>query len=203
MNIDYTPNVPTPPHFPATDVNAMQQNTNSVPTWITVDHIGFGDNDGGYHDVIHFKTQAVDPAPVGLRGELYTKQITIDAITDEVLYYQSGGGRIFQLTTNIGGAGAVGSAGANGWTILPGGIIMQWGTIELLNISTPVLFATSNIDFPQNCFTVNITLIDTANNNIPQPTVDSGSVSKTGFTIWNNNNLGNVNKFVYWTAIGN
>src|SRR5208283_3814234 len=151
--------------------------------------------------------QTVDPAAIGTIGELYCKQVTQGIYTDECLFYQSGGGRITQLTGILTGAiGSQTSAAANGYTVLPGGIIFQWGFINATTTGayTTLTFATNNIAFPTNCFNVSTTAY--AGTPIPgsQATVivRVSSVSNTGFQwVWATNSS-NYNGF-YWTAIGN
>ncbi len=53
MNLNYIRNIPFESHNPSVDQPDMQTNTNSIETWVSVDHHGFEDNEGGYHTVIH------------------------------------------------------------------------------------------------------------------------------------------------------
>ena len=119
------------------------------------------------------------------------------------MLFRSGGGRLLQLTRNF-----VPVAAVNGYTFLPGGLIMQWGIKSLSSSSSQsgnVNFATANINFPNACFNVSLTLVSrvggtsSSDNTIG---VRSGSVSTTRFIFDYNGNGGNYSNF-YWVAIGN
>jgi hypothetical protein len=202
---NYIRNIPFSTNNPAADQPNMLTNTNSISSIIAVDHLGFntaqGSESDGYHTVIHFSTQGGDPAAIGTIGQLYTKTLTIGN-QDQCLFFESGGGRITQLTGILGGAGSQTSTvnAPNGYTPLTGGIILQWGQFATTAASTPVLFTTLNIDFPTNCFNIQIT-----------PTAPSTStsgarfatntISNTGFTL---NTTGyTVGSTFDWLAIGN
>lgn len=153
-NFAYNRNIPFSTNSPAADQPNMLTNTNSTYSLIDVDHNSFEVNDGGYHKVIHFATQGGDPGAVAGIGQLYTKTLTIGN-TDQCLFFESGGGRITQLTGILGGAGNQTKAAVNGYTPLIGGIILQWGEITAdASGITDVFFVTSNINFPTTCFTV-------------------------------------------------
>lgn len=220
---DYTLNIPFANDAPKNDQPIMQINTNSIAGIIEVDHIGFGLANGGYHTDIHmteFSSTTINPSnasnnpptaplPINNIGQLYTCQIrsppVSGGIIDEVLYYQSAFGRITQLTNNFAPIGFQSSATKNGYTALPGGLIIQWGIIDSpplpSGVTTPLLFATANIDFPKNCFNVQMTLInDGSTNNEQVMSVRTGTVSKTGFS-WNYTG-GSAYRGFYWVAIG-
>lgn len=216
-NFAYNRDIPFATNNPSTDQPNMLTNTNNIDSLIAVDHVSFTFNDGGYHTVIHqkpFSTIANTTNPpnnnppdlpplAGGNGEIITVQMK--AVTggnaDEVLVYQSGGGRWTQLTNILTGAGNQAKASAKGYCPLPGGIIMQWGEITKTMSATPLLFATDNIDFPNDCFVVQLTghavLIDTSGSILLQ----ARSLSKLGFTMESGSRYMNNSTF-WWVAIG-
>jgi len=161
----------------------------------------------GYHTAIHLvpvSTTASNPpnnqpingytATTGY-GQLFDAQINDGVNTDQALFYLSGGNRLIQLTRNFAPVAA-----NNGYTFLPGGLILQWGIKTVAaSTTTPLLFATNNIDFPANCFNVSVTGIRN-NSGGDGIFVSTGSVSKTGFTF--RNGSGSIVQ-AYWMAIGN
>ena len=229
-NLTYTGNLPVPPNDPSQDVNAMQVNCNSVlnilssPTNPTLDNIGFNDANGGFHNQVSMPAQAA-PGLQGMDGVVFCGTNT----GNNWPYWENALGD-FQLcgsasanNPSVNGATNPISPYSNGWTFLPGGFILQWGiiligtglagsTIPIYGplVSTSVLFVatehtntTNNINFPNQCFNVQATLIP-APGPLPAPPTTAGtisitSLSTTGFTFRGIG--GNYNGF-YWTALG-
>lgn len=199
-NFNYTNGLPNPPNLPSQDVNDMQINCNSVEDIWDEDHFGFNDNNGGFHQQVSLLNQAAPGIPAGLSG---------------VLYADANGGNSWPIWQNaLGSFQITGSAspnnpsvgGANGWTFLPGGFILQWGTTPVGAISGSVLFNAANIDFPANCYNVQATpIFITASPPLTptnQATVSVDALTTTGFNWRFNQNTFHWNGF-FWIAIGN
>jgi len=207
-NLTYTENLPNPPNLPSQDVNAMNQNTNSVnrifvsATNPTLDNIGFNNGDGGFHRQVSMKNQ-VAPGLQAQDGVLFANQ----NVANSWPFWQNGLG-VFQLAGSASSNNP--SAAINGWSFLPGGLIMQWGIIDgastpayTLNAFTPVLFATANINFPANCFNVQVTPIPFVFGTLGPTTVSVGAFSTTSFSFYATNATSGAYIGFYWTAIGN
>jgi hypothetical protein len=196
MSFTYTTTVPASGNNPSVDQRDMLQNTSSISELIAIDHVGFNNTLGGYHQVIHFNNQAGDPAVIAGVGQLYTKTSS----GDQQIFYKSGGNVITQLT----GPNAT-VPGTNGYTWLEGDILLQWGFIAgplPSSTTTALLFSTSNIQFPNNCFNIQLTLTNPGSTgNAQTMSVKLSTVSKTGFS-WNYSGGSAYNGF-YWQAIGN
>jgi len=195
---NYVGNIPLSSHNPSVDQIGMQTNNNSIANLIDVDHSGFNQPNGGYHTVIHLLPEVADPVVVGGVGELYIKQIA-SINNDEALFYQSGGGRNYQLTMNL--TPQIGAP--NGYSFLPGGILMQWGTININDVGTK-----TTVTFPQT-FTnapvnISITPINSSGSSSPSVNnvyVDSTfPVTTTQFRV-SNTSSGQLTS-IYWMAIG-
>lgn len=193
MSFTYTNAIPVGTNNPSQDWTNMNTNTTSISGLIAVDHIGFNTANGGYHNVVHFSNQSVDPGTIAGVGQEYTKTVG----SDQQLFYRSGGGVITQLT---GPNAAV--ASGNGYTWLPGGILMQWGTkTPVGNGNQTVTFTDANINFPNNCFVVSISIARTGSpNGIDQLYVQSKST-----TVFNYHTTTSGTGFASfdWIAIGN
>src|SRR5437868_7168221 len=194
-NFTYTTDIPFANNKPSVDQPNMKINTNSINSIIGVDHLTFGTATGnqsdGYHKIIHLTLQAADPAPIGTIGQLYVKSVTQGAVTDNCLFYESGGGRITQLTAPITGAGNQTSAVANnGYTYLNGGIIYQWGVIANVGAGKALVFT-----IPFNT-KFNLQLTVTSSNSF----MYISAFSNTGFTA--SLSAGTFTGSVYWVAIG-
>ena len=101
-------------------------------------------NGDGYHKVIHFINQGGDPAP-NTGGQLYTK--TAGAFTQ--LFYENQASVVTQLTGPLAP-----SAVTSGYTSLPGGIVLQWGTALAALVPGAVGTTTFNTAFPNAVFMV-------------------------------------------------
>jgi hypothetical protein len=106
----------------------IRNNLDGTFETLGVDHINNNGSPGmqpaGYHNVIRSVPQGSDPTKVSGYGQLYSKKIN-DVANDEALFWRTGeGGLIQQLTVNL-----TPLASTNGYTFLPGGFIMQWGTV--------------------------------------------------------------------------
>ena len=117
-NVPYNTNIPFASNSPSQDQPRMQENTNSLKSLIEIDHVGFGQTFGGYHNVIHQGPQVADPASIAGIGQTYTKTVS----GDQQLFFESGAGIISQLTSAITPVSSV-----VGTSYLPGGIIINWG----------------------------------------------------------------------------
>lgn len=192
-NFAYIQDIPNGPNNPSADQPNMRTNTNSIFLWTDVDHIGFEADNGGYHSVIHQPPKNGDPGAIVGIGQTYTKTIS----GDQQLFYESGGGIITQLT-----GGAAPSPGPNGYVYLDGGILIQWGTVTPTSGNITVSFSTANINFPGNCFNVQVTRQRAASNPGASYSywVNNASLSNTGFTVINNDGH---SYGIYWFAIGN
>jgi hypothetical protein len=196
----YTDNIPFPTNSPSADQPNMLINTNSIDSLLAVDHVSFNLANGGYHNDIHFNTQLTDPAAVPTIGQLYTKSITFNAITDAALFYENGAGVVTQLTSPSGS-----SALANGYTFLPGGILMQWGS-SALNAGVAPVTVTTTINFPV-AFPTAVFMVTgsprTGNSNrVPGMTYAVSTRTLTTFDVIVYMPVDQINTFE-WIAIGN
>ena len=177
-DFDYTLNVPNPPNRPSQDVANMQINTNSIAGIIAQDHIGFGENNGGYHTVIHsiptntptaVYADMLLQAPANIVGVeqvfplLYKPNTSPASAADTQLFSRTGAGGISQLTGN--------NAQANGWCWI-GGILLQWGVVQanpanvegtfpdgIRTANTVTFQSAQGIPFPRQIFNVQTTPI--------------------------------------------
>jgi hypothetical protein len=115
---------------------------------------------------------------------------TIPPGGDTQLYALSGAGVLSQLTGS--------SQNTNGYAWV-GGILMQWGVVTTPGTTGTVSFATSNVNFPNNCFNVTLTCrydgaLFAASFSL------KGLPSKTAF-VYTGSTVNSTD--LYWVAIGN
>lgn len=182
----------------------IRNNLDGTFQTLAVDHINNNGDPGakpaGYHTIVHQVPQTsvstvagYNQVFSGVPGTLSVNATTTPTIPpggDQQLYSLTGSGILSQLTGR--------SAATNGYVWI-GGILLQWGVKTSPGQSGTVLFATANVNFPNNCFNVSLTLrrdgSTTAQgvyiNGVPNAT----SFSYTGSSVGSN--------ALFWVAIGN
>ncbi len=178
----YQSGIPTGNVKFSVDYQNIQGNFSVLDTSYGINHFAFSDSSSkkGKHkfvDMPTLNTPVTDTTPpsslVSGDGAIYTSR---PGISTELFYANDGTGAAFKLT-NVSAAVAAGNFskfGTNpGWTFLPGGLILQWGSVtSTANTFQTLTFSLAgNIEFPNNCFSV-----------FTQP-FGSGSVPGGGATI--------------------
>ncbi len=183
-------------------VTDIQQNFLVSNTVMDIDHFTFNNLTAqkGYHKkstyVSNIYTLAAPPVTIAGQVAMYAANTVPGNVLASA---RDGVGTGTQLTNTLGPVVAT-----NGYSWLPGGVYIQWGIVGPSSASSiPVLFVTSNIDFPSACFNVNVVPIRAATSpgSDFSTCVVTGSVTNTGFTIGNIG--GHSVAGWYWTAIGN
>lgn len=197
----YTPGYPPDGSSLGQTKATIRNNLDGTFQTLGVDHVnnngetsnGLTGKPAGYHNIAHFVPQGSNPAPITGYGQLYSKTIN-DVTTDEALFWETGAGLIQQLTVNL-----TPLAAPNGYTYLPGGLILQWGTISGAiknNLSSSINF---NIPFPGgNCYNMQGTLSSGSTGSVITTIPDAGGASFKYFV--NTNSSQTINFF--WWAIG-
>lgn len=218
---DYQPGIPTGTVNLDVDYENIQKNFTQLQTTFSVDHTQISDNTGqnGYHTAVHLipvsgivsnnpQTVANPPnnqpingytATLGY-GQVFGAQINDGINIDQALFFLSGSNRLTQLTRNFQPVLA-----NNGYTFLPGGLILQWGQITSTSSSfTTLTFSTNNIAFPNSCFAVYTQIYGSGTPAGGEGTIDirKSTVSATGFQWAMITNSAQYTGF-YWMAIGN
>lgn len=171
----FTPGYPPDGSSLGQTKSTIRDNLDGTFLTVAVDHINNngqpGSNPAGYHKVTHMVPQAGNPSAVVGYGQLYSR--TVNSFTnDQALFWETGGGLIQQLTTNI-----TPLYSGNGYTFLPGGFIIQWGVTVSTAVSGSTFF---NVPFQTSCLNIQLT-----------PVVSSISTHANGMYL-----LGPVNAFV-------
>ena len=176
----------------------MQVNTNSINSLIGVDHVNFNTLGSGIHQQVTFANSLAQPGIGDGIGVEFAQNFPTPA---------GFGTQAWPVWKNNAGAGGVQMLGAypvasaTGLTSLPGGIILQWGTVTpvtqqtltIVNFLTPFLNA---------CFVVLVTAKKTLlPKDVQQIYVEAKTLSNfsyfatiTGFTSFDSFD---------WIAIGN
>jgi len=196
-NFPYNMGIPNPPDNPSQDVPKMKVNTDSTANLINVDHVGFGLNNGGTHRQVTLTNEAAPAIPPGTNSAFFANAFRGDSWP----FFKNG-----SLTGLVMGPG---SQAFNGYGFLSLGLLLQWGFVNqvLSNGDTgTVTFATSNVAFPNFCFTVFTTPYYTTAGTNPDGaasiSINDTTKSSTKFD-WTFNSNSSKYKGFYWVAIGN
>lgn len=123
--MSYNNAIPQPTDRISNSQSQLLENFSQIETVFSLNHVNFNNGgDSGKHSYVEFKEQAIDPAVVVDQWTMYSK----DDGTNNQIYLRSpsnytgtiGAGTVFPFTTFDGSA--------NGWTRLPSGLVMKWGT---------------------------------------------------------------------------
>ncbi len=191
QNWNYVSNIPDGPNNPSDDQPNMKINTNSISGFLSVDHFGFGNNQGGAHEKVQLFNVAGSTPPAGLLNGYETIYSQAIAGNGELFFTRGNSGTGIQLT----GPGTP-TVSQNGYTFLPGGILIQWGIKLAAGTSGSVSFPT-NFKAATTPFTIQLTLFRNSGNQ--SVAVDSGTPpSNTQF----NYRTSSGGSDIYWLAIG-
>lgn len=210
----YTPGYPPDGSSLGQTKSTIRNNLDGTFQTLAVDHINNNGQPGtqpaGYHTIIHQVPQ-VSVATVsgynqvfsGVPGTLIVNGVTTPAIPsngDTQLYSLTGAGALSQLTGY--------NAAQNGYMWV-GGLLLQWGRKTLTGSSgerATILFNTANVNFPNNVFNMQATLICKAGGTSSSDntlSIVNGSISNTSFQYQYNGSGGGNYPAFFWLAIGN
>lgn len=189
MGISYDPTKPAANDKPTNDQAPMQTNFASIKTLIDIDHVDFSSSTYGQHKQITFPSINVPTLPTSA-PILFTNDHdgAANALPIAELFLYSGSATQSSNQYNI--------TGSNGSVLLMMGVILKWGNQSFVGSQNPTVTFTH--PFPNNCFGVQLTLLN-SNGTVPSAWRLS-SVSSAAFTA---NVQASGSTTMYWFAIGN
>lgn len=192
MGITYDPTKPAANDRPANDQGPMQTNFASIKTLIDVDHVDFGNANYGMHQWVQFPYIYSAGATVAV-PRLFTNTVdgsgnALPGSLAQFLMYNGGAAAQSSLQNNV--------TGSNGSVMLPMGIIMKWGSQSFSGSQNPSVTFTNA--FPNNCFGVQLTLLNT-NSTVPS----AWRLTTVTTSGWTGNVQATGSTTMYWFAIGN
>lgn len=91
----------------------------AIQTFLDVNHNIFGDPNEGKHKWVSFPEQGAGPATAVNETAVYAKQSTLTNVAELFVRKENNGAEI-EFTSSL--------QAANGWTRLPSGILLKWGS---------------------------------------------------------------------------
>lgn len=185
----YQSTKPQPTDLLSDSQGDIRDNFIQIDTAFKVDHYALNDANQGKHNAIHLPVVAALPFPATAANE-----IAIYNRANALYMRDPSSGAEMQIS------GGVTTAGATGSTVLPGGIILKWGSLSFTHpTTTTVTFA---VAFPTSCYNVQVTNISSNWAGV-FPTVST--LSTTGFQFFARPQIGGTIPFTmtaYYLAIG-
>lgn len=123
----YNPSIPQPTDIPAQSQPQLLANFQGIDTLINVNHVDFDLPDQGKHKWVSMPNQASDPATLATEVAIYGSTSS-DTTDIELTFRRPTDGQVIYMTANSGTN--------NGWTMLPSGIMMKWGTTNATGATT-------------------------------------------------------------------
>ena len=198
----YQPNIPTGSVPLNEDYKNLQDNFTQINTTYNTDHVPLTTaSQNGYHTVIHLVKQSSDPAGITNTFSLYEKSTSDGFATKQQLFAISGTSPPYPLTRNFVPSVTSGGKGA---TFLPGGFVLEWGSVAGPFASSASGSENFSLAFPNNVFSVTLQLVG--------KTPATGSSDNSLFLLdnytlslfnWKYNGGSNDFTSFFWMAIGN
>lgn len=188
--------------------NPINSNFSLIQTAFSLNHYSIGSAGGsnsGKHKIVSMPQQSASPDTASLEIATYCLRdpnnpnepnlflVAQNSSTSPGPIYK------YQLTKTITSQFAGFNARPNGWTFLPGGIIMQYGQVTSPATTAQIIFPFA---FP-NGIPFNIQLTASTNNNTSVASVGIANVPSppTDSSFYYFTNVG-MNGVIYWSALG-
>ncbi len=203
----FNPLVPTGLVKLDTDYKNLQNNFQQLDTSFGVNHVKFSVTpNNGKHRFVEMPSLGPDPSLpfplVGTEGTIFTNSVTRSAVThSELFYIPDGTGQSYQLTQTISAKFAT-FATNPGWTFLPGGLILNYGSVNIGSTGSafPVLFSAPFTSIP---FSVTLGF-NSSQGNSPGANsafIKDGTLTISGFSLTTSSSGGSLTP-IFYMAIG-
>ena len=201
----YTTNIPVSGDTLGGTRDRIRTNFQEIANVMAENHVAFNDADEGKHKFLQMPVQAAAPATGASEAAFYVKDDGGGVAQFFVKGEQTGSE--YQITSIASGADAqIAEFGTftnysgsfnGGWSFLPGGLLLQYGTVTTTGAITAVTFP-KPFAAATTPYSIMLTASGTANNDDVQ-TVNTGTPpTNTTFRI----NRTGSNRTLYWQAIG-
>lgn len=191
----YNDNVPQGSNSISSTQNAILNNWKALNEFVSQDHITFGGVNQGKHNIIHFPAvQGSDPTTAIGEIALFTKNNASSA--PGLCVRTENNGTIVDFTTA--------AKSGNGWTRLPSGILLKWGSASV-NGNTSVDFPTGpTIPVFTSLFNVQVSVIENSSTPNVFVTLKSIGANLTSFpvVVTQRTTTTSTNASLYYLAIG-
>lgn len=160
--MSFTPNIPQSGQSLGQTRDNVRNNFANYNTVMSVNHVAPNNAGQGKHNFCEFPTQGVNPngAPATSAGEVAVYCKTIGGVPELFMQKENQLANAADIQLSKTSYGVL--AASNGYTFLPGGIILQWANFPAAGNNTVLKWADAGItlpNFPTACWKVFITTI--------------------------------------------
>lgn len=207
----YNKNIPQPTDKLRTSQPQLLENFHELDAWTQQDHVGLtGTSDQGKHQTARFIDQTSAPTINDPETGFFNAQpnnIGSLAISKQQMYVraeQNNSYKNIPFTASILSTNQAPGKGAHGWTYLPSGILMKWGTYDMTQAGTETIDYPTGSDIPafSEVFSVQATL---ANPTVAKPwSTMIVSFSPQSFSVFTFNTTNGTDRQaqIHYIAIG-
>jgi len=149
----YQQNIPLPTDEPKTSQNGLLNNFQAIKTAWDINHVTFDLPNQGKHNYVTLPEQGAGPATAADEIALYSKESTLTSVAELFVRKESSGDEI-EFTSAI--------AATPGWTRLPSGILLKWGSATATGAGTIVFPVGATIPAFTTVFSAQLTVLDAA-----------------------------------------
>lgn len=149
--------------------DAIRNNFTNYFNTISLNHVAPNSAGAGKHTFAEFVEQAQAPATSIDEVAVYSRQVTYPGpVINSELFLQKENQLVNAADIQMSRLDVGIKAGTSGWTFLPGGLIMQWGTTGVVNGAyTTIYTAHGGIAFKTATYQVFLTVNDPGAPNTP------------------------------------
>jgi len=192
MPTTFTTGVPYDGQSLGNSKSLVRNNFTNYKENMEINHASIGSADFGKHKYLQMPETTIPDTAVDEAG-FYSK-VGAGAVAETNLWFRAeNNGKEYQLTTSYDSKKGT-FATSTGWTFLPGGLMLQYGSVSAAT-STTITFPVPFTALPYS-LTVNREM-DSAGSN--HAAIKKDSVTTAQFVILTGSSS---NRKVYWTAIG-
>lgn len=186
--------------------NPIRQNFLTINTAFAVDHAVYGDSLQGEHNKVTLTVQAASPLPTIASNQFVVYNTVpntgsnaaypVTLATDEICILRQSTSKSIPITAA--------AANAAGWTYLPSGILMKWGTTGTISNGATITFPTGAAIpiFQSAPFNIQLTIRTSNFGNVVTLYVNSSTAANFVVGIFNQFAAG-TDASLSWLAIGN
>lgn len=169
----YTNSIPQATDDPSQSQSQILDNFQALNTSNSVNHVAYNDPNQGKHKFVQMPEQGSSPTTDPNEGALFTRASTLTSAT-ELVYRRASNGTAIEFTAFLGSN--------NGWTRLPSGILLKWGTATASGSSATNFPTGATIPVFTSVYSAQVTIQDSSGS--PNTMATLQSISTTSITVF-------------------